>query len=235
MSFQYSIIIPAYNEERTIERAIRETISVFEELSKPYEIIVVDDGSSDKTAGIAQRLAESNASLILVRLSKNQGKGAAVRVGVERSTGEVILFFDADLATHPAEFKKFIPALDENDIVIGSRTARGSVIAKRQPLYRVLLGKLFNKIAVRWYLGLPFNDTQCGFKAFHKKTKYLFRDLKSNGWAFDAELLVRARQENLRIAEIPVEWRHGRESRVRLRDVIQIVREIYRTRKTISD
>lgn len=228
MVIEYSVIIPAYNEERTIERAIREIAGVFDDFGKPCEIIVVDDGSSDRTAEIVLRIAESAALVSLIRLTKNQGKGAAVRAGVERSTGEIILFLDADLATHPSEFKKFIPALQENDILIGSRTARGSVINSRQPFYRVLLGKLFNKLAVRWYLKLPYNDTQCGFKAFHKKIKPMFNDITSNGWAFDVEFLVRAKRENLRIAEIPVQWSHGHESRVRLRDAARVAKEIYR-------
>ncbi len=228
MAIEYSVIIPAYNEERTIERAIREIVKVFDDFGKPYEILVVDDGSSDQTATIGSKLSESIQQLALLSLPKNQGKGAAVRAGVERSIGEVILYLDADLATHPSEFKKFLPALQENDIVIGSRTAPGSVISRRQPFYRVLLGKLFNKLAVRWYLKLPYNDTQCGFKTFHKKIKQMFNDITSNGWAFDVEFLVRAKRENLRIAEIPVQWSHGHESRVRFRDAIRVAKEIYR-------
>jgi dolichyl-phosphate beta-glucosyltransferase len=164
--------------------------------------------------------------LKLIRHPINQGKGAAVRSGIQAATGDFFLFLDADLATHPSEFEKFLPVLQQADIVIGSRTARGSVIARQQPVYRVLLGKIFNRLVVRWYLGLPFFDTQCGFKVFQRKAKPLFDDLTSRGWAFDVELLLRARQAGLRIAEVPVEWRHGRESRVRLRDVFQILGEL---------
>jgi glycosyltransferase involved in cell wall biosynthesis len=226
MSCAYSVIIPAYNEEKTISRAVHETVRVFDALHAPYEIIVVDDGSTDRTVAAAERLARSVPQMVLVRHARNLGKGAAVRTGVERAVGEVFLFLDADLATRPSEFRNFIPAMRTADIVIGSRTARGAVIARRQPAYRVLAGKLFNLLAVRWYLGLPFHDTQCGFKAFRKKTKLLFRDMTSSGWAFDAELLARARKARFKITELPVEWRHGRESQVHLRDALQIMKEL---------
>lgn len=230
---EYSVIIPAYNEQRTIVRAIRETMRFFDTLHAAYEVIVVDDGSTDKTAAAVSRMRSASKKIHLIRFEKNQGKGAAVRKGVEAASGKIFLFLDADLATHPSEFKKFIPVLKKADIVIGSRTARGSVIAKRQPLYRILAGKLFNRVVVRWYLGLPFRDTQCGFKAFHANAKPLFRDMTSSGWAFDAEILARARSARLRIAEIPVEWRHGRESRVHIRDILQIMRELHRIKKAL--
>lgn len=226
MSCAYSVIIPAYNEERTIVRAVRETVDVFRGLQKPFEIIVVDDGSRDRTAAVAARLRTEVPELTLLRHAANRGKGAAVRTGVERARGDAFLFLDADLATHPSEFPSFLSALRTADVVIGSRTMRGARIPEPQPWYRVLLGKLFNLVAVRWYLGLPYHDTQCGFKAFTQKTKPLFRQMRSSGWAFDAELLMRARRAGFRIAELPVTWRHGRVSRVRLRDVWQIAKEL---------
>ena len=226
MVSEYSIVIPSYNEERAIGRAIQETVRVFDALHAPYEVLVVDDGSSDQTAAIVQESMRTLPQLKLIQHPANQGKGAAVRTGVQATSGHFFLFLDADLATHPSEFEKVLPALQHADIVIGSRTTQGSVIARQQPIYRVLLGKVFNRLVVRWYLGLPFFDTQCGFKVFHQKAKPLFENLQSSGWAFDVELLLRAKGADLRIAEVPVKWRHGRESRVRLRDVFQILREL---------
>jgi dolichyl-phosphate beta-glucosyltransferase len=134
---------------------------------------------------------------------------------------------DSDLSVSPDDFARFLPFLDASDIIIGSRTDHASVIAKRQPLYRVALGKLFNALFVRGLLGLPFHDTQCGFKVYRKETKPLFQELHASGWAFDVELLVRAKKSGLRIKEVPVVWRHGRVSRVHLRDAARIVREIW--------
>lgn len=233
MPYAYSVIIPAFNEGRKIAKAVSETVRVFDALHAPYEIIVVDDGSSDRTAAVVQELADKMPRLALVRHERNLGKGAAVRSGIERATGDVFLFLDADLATHPSEFRNFIPALRTADIVIGSRTARGTVIATRQPAYRIVAGKLFNLLAVRWYLGLPFHDTQCGFKAFRKRTKPLFDAMTSSGWTFDAELLARARKAGLRVTELPIEWRHGLESQVRLRDAPQILRELRKIKKSL--
>ncbi|HWQ99832.1 MAG TPA: dolichyl-phosphate beta-glucosyltransferase [Candidatus Methylomirabilis sp.] len=226
MSCAYSVIIPAYDEEQTIARAVRETSKVFFRLNKPFEIIVVDDGSTDRTAAVVTTLMSSIPELILMRHGRNMGKGVAVRTGVEKAHGDIFLFLDADLATHPSDFLSFIPAFRTADIVIASRSARGTTIAERQPIFRVLAGKIFNLFAVRWYLGLPYHDTQCGFKAFTRKTKPLFRDMRTSGWAFDVELLMRARRAGYRITERPVTWRHGRDSKVRLADVWQIVREL---------
>lgn len=232
MPIAYSVIIPAYNEERTIARAVRETSRVFSSLEKPFEIIVVDDGSSDRTATVVERMRRDHPELALLRHPSNQGKGAAVRTGVERATGDIFLFLDADLATHPSEFDQFIPAFKRADIVVCSRSVKGTRIAERQSFLRVLAGKLFNLLAVRWYLGMPYRDTQCGFKAFTQKTKPLFRDMRASGWVFDVELLWRARRAGYRIVERPVTWRHGRDSRVRLLDAIRIVQELRVIKKT---
>ncbi len=160
----YSIVIPCWNEEKTIGRAVLETRAFFESLAAPFEIIVVDDGSADRTAETVQNLSKEIPELRLIRHEKNLGKGAAVKTGVAAASGEWILFLDADLSTHPSAFKKFLPHLAEADIVIGSRRSSGGNIAEPQPWMREKFGQLFN-LTVRLLFRLPYRDTQCGFKA----------------------------------------------------------------------
>lgn len=226
----FSVVIPAYNEERGIGAAVRETDAYFGGLGKPYEILVVDDGSRDRTASETERLAPEIAHLTLLRHPENRGKGAAVRTGIAAASGEWTLFLDADLATHPTQFARFLPHLDTSDVVIGSRRVEGARIAVAQPWHRDSAGQLFNA-AVRAYLDLPYRDTQCGFKAFHARTKPLFVDLVSSGWAFDTELLRRARRLGFRIAECPVVWRHQPESRVNAWDAFAIMAELRRIKR----
>lgn len=221
----YSVVIPAYNEEKTIAKAVRETRRVFRLYRKPFEIIVVDDGSSDRTAPVVSSLRPMVPELRLVRHDCNRGKGAAVRTGSLAAYGDHVLFLDADLATHPSEFTKFRPHLADHDIVIGSRRVAGADIAGRQPLYRDWLGRLFN-LAVRNYLDLPYRDTQCGFKVLARPAKLLLVSQRTSGWTFDAELLKRAQARGLRIKELPVTWTNGRESRVRLGHAWRILQDL---------
>jgi len=128
-------------------------------------------------------------------------------------------------ATHPSQFRKFLPELEKADMIIGSRRVSGSRIAEQQPFYRVWAGRLFN-LFIRWYLGIRFQDTQCGFKAFHRRTFFLFKSLNAKGWTFDVELLLQAQKKEFVIREVPVTWRNGRESRVRLSDAWGIFQEL---------
>ncbi len=235
---EFSVIIPALDEEKRIARAIEETRRVFSAFNQPFEIIVVDDGSSDKTADIVENFINNSSyssssgltggsGIILVRHRCNKGKGAAVKTGTAAAQGEWILFLDSDLATHPSEFGKFLPYLSDYDVLIASRRVAGAKIAERQPLYRTWLGRLFN-LCVRLYFGLPYHDTQCGFKAFRRKALPLIADLSIDGWAFDVELLYRAEKSGLRIKEIPVVWRHGAASHVRLRHAWRILSDLRR-------
>jgi glycosyltransferase involved in cell wall biosynthesis len=222
---RFSIIIPAYNEENTVAKAAWETKRAFDALGEPYEIIVVDDGSTDRTSSIVTDLSIRIPQLRIVIQPTNLGKGAAVKAGVMEAKGDIFLFLDSDLATNPSEFASFIPYFRNHDIVIGSRRVAGANIAKRQSLYRTWIGRLFNVI-VRTYLDLPFHDTQCGFKAFAAKTKPLFQNMQTSGWAFDVELLMKAIRRGYRIMEVPVMWRHGRESRVRIGQAYGILEDL---------
>lgn len=226
----FSVILPAYQEERTIERAIREVSAVFSEIGKPFEILVVDDGSTDATSEAVDRIIDVP-GLRLLRHEANQGKGSAVRTGVREAVGDVLLFLDCDLATHPSHMKAFLPHLENADVLIGSRRVAGARIDVQQPQYRVRLGQLFN-VMMRAASGLPFRDTQCGFKVFTRRAADVaFRDLETKGWAFDVEALIRVQNAGLIVIELPVEWRNGRESRVRLRDAGSILRDLWRLRR----
>ena len=156
MPILYSIILPAYNESENIERAVRETVNVFSSLSKPYEVIVVDDGSSDQTASIVRKLCQEFPRLNLVEHQVNRGKGEAVRTGVMGAEGEFVLFVDSDLATHPREVAHFIPHCSPGRLIIGSRAVTGAHVTKSQPFYRVWLGKIFN-FFVRKTMALPYS------------------------------------------------------------------------------
>jgi dolichyl-phosphate beta-glucosyltransferase len=216
----YSIILPAYNEESTVERAIRETAAVFDQLTKTYEIIVVDDGSTDTTARVVNSVGAERSTVRLVQHGSNRGKGEAVRTGVINAHGDFLLFLDCDLATHPREARAFIDKMGENDIVIGSRRVAGAVIARPQPWHRSLSGRSIN-LFVRHFLKLPHYDTQCGFKMFRSASaKSIFKDIGSSRWTFDIEILLRARDAGYKVVELPVTWTNGPVSRVKANEVL---------------
>ena len=227
---RFSIIIPAWNEAATIERAVRETAAVFVPIDPSAEIIVVDDGSSDGTAACVEQLAAEGMPVRVIRHASNQGKGAAVRTGALAAHGEWIVISDADISVSPDQIAQFIPALGQADILIGSRRVNGADIVVAQSVQRDYAGRLFNLI-IRWTTGVPYHDTQCGFKVFHQRTKRLFEALETAGWAFDVELLVRARAAGLTVKEIPVIWRNGKESRVRWSDAWKIFKSILKIRR----
>jgi len=216
----YSVILPAYNEATTIERAVRETVAVFDPLKKEYEIIVVDDGSRDNTAAIVASLVVEFPAVRLLQHAANSGKGTAVRTGVMNAQGENILFLDCDLATHPREAPAFIAKMGESDIVIGSRRVPGAIIAKAQPWHRSLSGRLIN-FFVRHFLKLPHHDTQCGFKMFRTNAaRELFKEPGQTRWTFDVEVLLRAYAAGYRVSELPVTWTNGATSRVKTSEVL---------------
>ncbi len=229
---QYSVIIPAYNEQFTIETAVAKTLTTLQALSGEFEIIVVDDGSNDETARIVSTIQtrEFSSNINLIHLSRNQGKGAAIQAGVKEAKGTYIAFLDADLATHPEELKRAFSLLKNYDIAIASRRIRESHIQRPQAWYRSLAGQAFN-LLLRTYLSLPYRDTQCGCKAFrHDTAKTLFANLVSTGWAFDVEILSRARKKNLSITEFPVTWNNGPTSRVKWSHAGDILKELRKIR-----
>jgi dolichyl-phosphate beta-glucosyltransferase len=181
----------------------------------PYEVLVVDDGSADRTKALAGEFAGKHPAFRVVALPENRGKGAAVRAGFAESRGSLVLFSDADLSTPLEELDRLSAALgDGADVAIASRALPGSNLEIRQAWYREHMGKTFNAL-VRLFTGLPFHDTQCGFKLFPGDlARSLAPYQRLDGFAFDVELLVLARWWGYTIREVGVRWRHVDASRV---------------------
>jgi dolichyl-phosphate beta-glucosyltransferase len=202
---RWSVIIPAYNEAHRLPRFLDSVVAYFEGRDEPYEVIVVDDGSTDGTSAIVE--ARRLETIKLLRHERNTGKGGAVRAGMLWAMGAYRLFADADGATPIEELKRLEPALVAGaDVVIGSRVLRDpGVFVKARP-HRVAFGRVFNWLVAQ--AGLKgVADSQCGFKAFSALAAgYLFETLVTRGLAFDVEVLLRARAAGYRIVEVPVNW-----------------------------
>ncbi len=212
-----SIVIPAYNEEKRIIPTLEKICGYFTSGVLKFEVIIVDDGSKDGTVQAVDKFSVNHPYVKVLRHQKNKGKGAAVRTGVLEAKGDLILFSDADMSTPIEEFEKLKKAIDEGyDIAIGSRGLPDSRIVIPQPWYRRYIGKIFPYL-VRLMVMKNFRDTQCGFKLFRKDTgKTLFGELKTQGFAFDVEILYRAVKEKHRTIEAPVIWINSSDSKVSL-------------------
>jgi len=228
-----SIIIPAYNEEGRIGSSLDCILAFTSEQPYSSEVIVVDDGSRDLTKEVVlsrvERFTAAAVALRIVTNVTNRGKGYSVRRGVIEANGEIILFTDADLSSPITEAPKLIRpvAQCEADLVFGSRALDRKLIAVRQPLLRDFGGRIFN-VLMRLITGLPFKDTQCGFKAFRRDLALPAVKLQRvEGFGFDPELLYIARELGLKLMEVPVVWSHSEGSRVSfLRDSVKMFADL---------
>ena len=224
MSTPYlSIVIPAYNEAARLPPTLLRIRDHLASWNRPYEILVVDDGSSDGTAEAARSVGGSE--LTILRNERNRGKGYAVRRGMLEARGERRLMTDADLSTPIEELKRLMARMDEGyDIVIASRAVAGARIEVHQPWYRECMGRLFN-LLVRVSTVPGLRDTQCGFKLFRAEAaRECFAAAVLDGFSFDVEALFIARRRGHRVAEIPVTWRNDAATRVStLRGVLAFV------------
>jgi len=203
----WSVVIPAFNEARRLPSYLDDVVSFFEGRGEPYEVIVVDDGSTDDTPALVEARVRELASVRLLRLPVNAGKGAAVRAGMLAARGVYRLFTDADGATPIAEVKRLEPALLAGaDVVIGSRVLVDPSVSVAALPHRVAAGRVFNWLVAR--LGLrSVADSQCGFKVFSAAAaERLFVGLRTRGFGFDVELLLAAQAAGYRVVEIPVNW-----------------------------
>jgi len=210
-----SVIIPAYNEESIIESTLLSVHHFFADMKFKHEVIVVNDGSMDKTAEAVSSLTDAMPDLVLINLPENRGKGMAVKEGMLKARGIYRLFMDADNSTSIEEMRHMMPYFDQSyDIVIGSRGVKGANITSRQPWIRESMGKVFIYF-VKLFTGLPFKDTQAGFKIFTgSSTDNVFPLQTIPGWIFDVELLVIARELGYEVKEVPITWKHYPESNV---------------------
>jgi glycosyltransferase involved in cell wall biosynthesis len=225
---QLSIVIPAYNEGARIERTLERVMSCVAAQGWDAEVLVVDDGSSDATPQIVQRWMVDHPRLHLVQNEGNRGKGYSVRNGLLQAAGDVVMFTDADLSAPMEEAERLVAALaDGADVAIGSRWMDKTRQTIHQPLYRRFFGRCFNWVT-RMVMGLPFKDTQCGFKAFKRPAaQVIFRLQRIERWGFDPEILFIARKLGYDVREVPVTWGHDERSRMSyLKDGMKMLEEM---------
>lgn len=229
-----SIVIPAYNEEKRLADALEKIWSYLQEKNLDSEIIVVDDGSTDKTADIAKRFEKMHEGCFLIRNDENRGKGFSFRRGFLNSSGNFVLLTDADLSTPIEEYEHLmgISRRGDYDVVFGSRALDESRIEIKQTFLRRLMGKIFNA-GVRLLTGLPFKDTQCGFKLLAKeRAKPVIELMRVDRFSFDVELIFLAWKLGLRVKEVPVVWRDSPRSKVRMgRDSLNMLLDIMRIKR----
>jgi glycosyltransferase involved in cell wall biosynthesis len=227
-----SIVVPAYNESARIENALDRVMSCVAERGWDAEVVVVDDGSKDNTAEIVHKWMEHHPRLHLVQNPGNKGKGYSVRNGLLQAAGDIVMFTDADLSAPMEEAERLIAAIEDGaDVAIGSRWMDRTRQTIHQPLYRQFFGRCFNWIT-RTVMGLPFKDTQCGFKAFKRPAaQVIFRLQTIERWGFDPEILFIARKLKYVIREVPVTWGHDERSRMSyLKDGMKMLEDMARIR-----
>lgn len=223
-----SVVIPAYNEATCVASTIKEVYAFFSQKNFfLIEVLVVDDCSTDETGLIIQGLSVVFPDLHYLRNEENRGKGYSVKRGVLASTGDYILFMDADFSTPINQFSVLWEAAAVNPIVIGSRALKNSVIVRHQFWFKEYVARLGNKV-IRMLLGLPFYDTQCGFKLFSKTVKGIFEVQTINRWGFDMELLFIAKKNGYTIAEVPVRWTNDPTSLVKKIDYLIVLLDIFK-------
>ena len=227
---ELSLVIPAYNESGILSDTLRTVCAALSPLAQDFEILVVDDGSTDATADTVRAFPDPRVRL--VSYAPNRGKGCAVRTGMLECAGEKILCTDADLAYGTGAFGAFLAALDDHDLAVGSRRLHPDGYRDYPPV-RLLASRCFG-LAARLCSGLPY-DTQCGIKAYRRDAaREIFRRCTTDGFAFDFEVLLRARRGGYRVAQIPAAVVNHRDSKVRLvRDSLRMFTDVVRIRRRV--
>lgn len=212
-----SIIVPAYNEELRVPASIEKISAYLEGRFEQYEIIVINDGSTDGTAERVRELSARLGNIRLIENESNRGKGLSVRRGVMASSGELVLVTDADLSTPIEELGKLLERIDQGaDIAAGSRWMKDSDVPVRQPWYRLFISRVFNLIVRALAIG-SIRDTQCGFKLYRGGVaRELFNKSRFASYSFDPEVLFLADRTGRSIAEVPVRWLNSPDSKVRI-------------------
>lgn len=231
---ELSVVVPAFNEAGRLSGTISRLFELFAQRRERWELVVVDDGSSDGTAALARRLLARRPGSSLVSLGAHRGKGAAVTAGVLSCTGRRVLFMDADLATDLGDLDRVLAGLDHADVVLGSRRVPGSRV-EGQNWAAALAHRGFAGLA-RVLTGVPVADFQCGFKAFSASAaRTIFEQVAEPGFAFDVEVLMVAHREGLRIVEVPVRWQAMGGSHIRIvTDSVSMLAALVRIRRRVG-
>lgn len=232
MEIKLSVIIPAYNEEERLPKTLLEIDDFLRKKDFLSEIIVVSDGSKDRTCEIVEELKLKIKNLDLICEKENRGKGYAVKIGMLKAKGKFRLFVDADNSTPITEIEKFWPEFEKGaDIVIGSRDLKGAILDPPQNLLRRFLGEAF-KFLRKIILNLwEIQDTQCGFKCFRDTAaEKIFPKCKIERFAFDPEILILAKKSGLKIKEVPIYWRNDPRSKVKWKSIIRMALDLLKIR-----
>jgi len=223
-----SIVIPAYNESARIPATLESVLACIRQHQWSAEVVVVNDGSTDNTVEVVRAIMASAPELRILENPGNRGKGYSVRAGMLDAKGEILLFTDSDLSAPIEEAERLISAIEGGaQIAIGSRWLEAGRQTHRQPLYRQFFGRCFNAVT-RMVMGLPFADTQCGFKAFTREAAHaVFPRQTIERWGFDPEILFIAIKKGYTVKEVSVSWAHDARSRVSyLKDGTKMLQEI---------
>lgn len=226
------MIVPAYNEEVRLPKTLARLNEYLSQQTYSWKVVVVSDGSQDRTGEIVREFAQRHPEFELLDYQPNRGKGYALRRGMTETDADCLLLSDADLAAPIEEVEKLLPFLEKGvPIAIGSRPLKDSRLEIRQPWYRELAGRSFNK-AVQLLAVKGIQDTQCGFKLFSlDASKEVFRRCTMDGFSYDFEALMIARDLGLEIAEVPIRWAHQEGSKVSLlRDGLRMLRDLVKLR-----
>ena len=228
---ELSIVIPAYNEERRLPHTLKSVSEYLQKQSYNYEVIIVDDGSADRTSQIVEDFQKARPQYKLITLPKNRGKGFAVRTGILHSKGRCAIFTDADLSMPIKELEKLMLLFEEGyDIVIGSRRHPDSKIIVPQSRFRYFMGRIYN-VLNRWIGIKDVQDVPCGFKGFRREAaKQIFLAVRLNRFSFDAEVLYLVQRKlHLRWTQVPVECRHSSGSTINLlRDPFVMILDLFK-------
>jgi dolichyl-phosphate beta-glucosyltransferase len=227
-----SVIVPAYNEEKRLPATLREIDKYLKTQNYESEIIIVSDGSKDRTIEVANSLKAEIKNLRILDFKENKGKGFGVKEGLLKATGEYRLFTDADNSTPVEQIEKMWPYFKEGyDIVIGSRDVKGAILDPPQPMFRRLTGELF-KYSRKIIVGLwEIEDSQCGFKCFTKKAaEDIFPYCKILRFAFDPEILLIGKKFGYKIKEIPIYWKNYLQSKVKLKSMLKMLADLFKIR-----
>jgi dolichyl-phosphate beta-glucosyltransferase len=226
-----SIIIPAFNEETRIGATLDAVNKYMKEQKYDYEILVVDDGSTDGTATLVQEKAKTIPHILFFKEKKNTGKGNAVKKGMLNAVGDIRLFMDADNSTSIDQIEKLLPHFNQgHQIVIGSRRVKGARVVVKQNLFREISGAIFRTVA-HTLLPLCVKDTQNGFKAFSKDTATeIFSESTIKGWSFDVEIILLAQKKGYSIKEVPIIWINDKRSTVRLTQMFRMLTDLVKLR-----